>query len=174
MPQGTSTTSLQESHKGMSNHFQSTPNSNVTSPKPTAAPSQQFAMPSHNTSLQNVASQQPSTQAPQPIQQSPITHQQQQPLLQPAAPASHAAHQQPGQPPFIQPRVGPQGQHIRQQRYSSPFMQSFDCDVQPFIPALEVQQNSVPSTQEPKVPKSADGKGVKSSSTTDKVCFQCK
>ena len=32
----------------------------------------------------------------------------------------------------------------------------------------------MPNTQESKVPKSADGNGVKSSSTTDKVCFQCK
>ena len=33
MPQGASTTSSQQSHKGTSNHFQSTPNSNVTSPQ---------------------------------------------------------------------------------------------------------------------------------------------
>ena len=147
-PQGTSTTSSQQSHKGMSNHFQSTPNSNITSPQQTAAHSHQFAMPSHNTPPQNVAS-----------------------WLQPPAPASQAAHQQQSQPPFIQPRVGPHSQHIRQQRYSSPFMQNFNSSVQPFIPAAEAQQNSVPKTQEPKVPKSADGKGVKSSPTTDKVCF---
>ena len=92
-------------------------------------------------------------------------------LFQPPAPTSQAAHQQQGQPLFIQPRVGPQGQHIRQQRYSSPFMQNFNPSAQPFIPAVEAQQNSVPNTQEPRVPKSADGKGVKSSSSTDKVCF---
>ena len=32
----------------------------------------------------------------------------------------------------------------------------------------------MPNTQEPRVQKSADGKGVKNSSTTDKVCFRCK
>ena len=130
-PQGTSTTSSQQSHKGTSNHFQSTPNSNVTSPQQTAAHSQQFATPSHNTPPQNIASWQPSAQAPQPLQQSPVVHQQQQPLFQPPAPTSQAAHQQQDQPPFIQPRVGPQGQHIRQQRYSSSFMQNFNPSVQP-------------------------------------------
>ena len=39
-PQGTSTTSSQQSHKGTPNHFQSTPNSNVTSQQQTAAHSQ--------------------------------------------------------------------------------------------------------------------------------------
>ena len=152
-PQGTNTTSSQKSHKGTSNHFQSTPNSNITSPQQTAAPSQQFVMPSHNAPSQNVVSLQPSAQAPQPFQQSPVAHQQEQPLFQPPAPALHAAHQQQGQLPFIQPRVGPQGQHIRQQRYSSPFMQNFNPSVQPFVPAAEAQQSSVPNTQEPKVPK---------------------
>ena len=42
---GTNTTPLQQSHKGTSNHFLSTPNSNATSPQQTAACSQQFAMP---------------------------------------------------------------------------------------------------------------------------------
>ena len=173
-PQGTSSTSSQQSHKGTPNHFQCTPNSNVTSPQQTAAHSQQFAMPSHNIPPQNVASWQPSAQALQPFQQSPVVHQEQQPLFQPPAPASQAAHQQQGQPLFIQSRVGPQGQHIRQQRYLSPFMQIFNPSAQPFIPAVEAQQNSVPNTHEPRVPKSADGKGVKNSSVTDKVCFQCK
>ena len=173
-PQGTSTTSPQQSHKGTSNHFQSTPNSNIASPQQTAAHNQQFATPPHNTPPQNVASWQPSAQAPHPFQQSPVAHQQQQPLFQPPAPTSQAAHQQQGLPPFIQPRVGPQGQHIRQQRYSSPFMQNFNPSTQPFVPAAEAQQNSVPNTQEPSVPKLADGKEVKSSSATDKVCFQCK
>ena len=165
-PQGTSTTSSQQSHKGTSNHFQSTPNSNVTSQQQTAAHSKQFATPSHNTPPQNVASWQPSAQAPQPFQQSSVAHQQQQPLFQPPALASQAAHQQQGQLPLIQSRVGSQGQHIRQERYSSPFMQNFNPSAQPFIPTAEAQQNSVPNTQEPKVPKSADGKGVKSSSAT--------
>ena len=53
-------------------------------------------------------------------------------------------------------------------------MQNFNSSVQPFIPAVEVQQNSLPNTQEPKVPKSADGKGIKSRSATNKVCFLCK
>ena len=53
-PQGTSTTSSQQSHKGTSNHFLSTPNSNITSPQKTAAHGQKFAMPSHNTPQQNV------------------------------------------------------------------------------------------------------------------------
>ena len=76
-PQGTSTTSSQQSHKGTSNHFQSTPNSNVTSHQQTAAPSQQFTMPSYNTPPQNVAPSQPPAPAPQPFQQSPVVHQQQ-------------------------------------------------------------------------------------------------
>ena len=32
----------------------------------------------------------------------------------------------------------------------------------------------MPNNQEPRVLKSADGKGVKNSSATDKVCFRCK
>ena len=49
----------------MSNHFQSTSNSNVTSPWKTAATSQQRAMSSHNTPPpQNVASWQPFAQTP--------------------------------------------------------------------------------------------------------------
>ena len=100
-PQGTNTMSSQQSHKGMSNHFQSTPNSNVTSLQQTAAPSQQFAMPSYNTPPQNVAPLQPPAPTPQQFQQSPVAHQQQQPCLQPPAPGSHAAHQQQGQLPFI-------------------------------------------------------------------------
>ena len=134
-----------------------------------AANSQQFAKPSHNTTPQNVAPPQPSAPAPQPFQQSPVAHQQQQPLLQPPASGSHAAHQQQGQPTFIQPRVSPQGQPIRQQRHLSPFMQNFNPSVQPFIPAAEAQQNPVPNTQESRIPKSADGQGVKNSSTTDKI-----
>ena len=49
-------------------------------------------------------------------------------------------------------------------------MQNFNPSAQPAAEA----QNSVPNTQEPKVPKSADSKGVKSSSATDKMCFRCK
>ena len=133
----------------MSNHFQSISNSNDSSPQQTAAPSQQFAMPSYNTLPQNVASWQPFAQAPQPFQQSPVAHQQQQPLFQLPVHASQAAHQQQGQPPFIQPRVGPLGQHIRQQRYSSPFIQNLNLSAQSFVPAAEAQQNSVPNIQEP-------------------------
>ena len=156
-PQSTGTTSPQQSNKGTSNHFLSTPSSNVTSPQQAAAHSQQFAMPSHNAPPQNIAPWQPSEQPSQPFQQSPVAHKQQQPLFQLPAPASQATHQQQGQTPFIQPRVGPQDQHIRKQRYSSPLMQNFNPSSQPFIPAVEAQQNSVPSNQEPRVPKSADG-----------------
>ena len=46
--------------------------------------------------------------------------------------------------------------------------------MQPFIPAAKAQQNPVLNTQEPKIPKSASGQGVKNSSTTDKICFRCK
>ena len=53
-------------------------------------------------------------------------------------------------------------------------MQNFNLSAQPFIPAVEAQQNSVPNMQEPRVTKSVDGKEVKNSSTTEKVCFQCK
>ena len=170
-PQGTNTTSPQQSDKGTSNHFLSTPSSNVISPQQTSAHCQQFVIPPHNTPPQNVAPWQLSAQTPQPFQQSPVAHKQQQLLFQPPAAASQATHQQQGQPPFIQPRVGPQGQHIRQQRYSSPFIENFNPSVQPFIPAAETQQNSVPNTQEPSVPKSAAGRGVKNSSAMDKVCF---
>ena len=92
-PQKTSTTSSQQSHKGTSNHFQNTSDSNVTSPQQTAANSKQFSTPSHNTPPQNVASWRPSEQAPQPLQQSPVAHEQQQPLFHPPAPTSQAAHQ---------------------------------------------------------------------------------
>ena len=90
-PQAANTTPSQQSNKCMSNHFQSTPNSNGTSPQQTAANSQQFAKPSHNTPPQNVAPSQPSAPAPQPFQQSPVACQLQQLLLQPPAPGSHAA-----------------------------------------------------------------------------------
>ena len=59
-PQGANTTPSQQSIKGMSNHFQSTSNSNNTSPQQTAANQQQFATPPHNTASQNVAPPQPS------------------------------------------------------------------------------------------------------------------
>ena len=48
-------------------------------------------------------------------------------------------------------------------------MQNFNPSAQPFIPAGEAQQNPVPNTQEPRIPKSANGQGVKSSSTTQGV-----
>ena len=70
-------------------------------------------------------------------------------------------HQQQGQLTFIQSRVSPQGQPVRQQRHLSPLMQNFNPSAQPFIPAAEAQQNPVPNTQEPRIPKSADGQGVK-------------
>ena len=87
-------------------------------------------------------------------------------------PGSHAAHQQQGQPHFVQPRVSPQGQPIRQPRQPSPFRQSFNPSAQLFIPAAEAQHNPVPNTQEPRVQKSVNGQGVKNSSTMD--CFRCK
>ena len=89
------------------------PNSNPTSPQQTAVNQQQFTTPPHNTTSQNVAPLQPSAPAPQPFHQSPVAHQQQQPLLQPPVPGSHAAQQQQGQLQFVQPRVSPQGQPIR-------------------------------------------------------------
>ena len=168
-PQGANTTPSQQSNQGMSNHFQSTPNSNGTSSQQTAANSQQFAKSSHNNCHKMLHHHNLLHQHPQPFQQSPVAHQKQQPLLQPPAPGSHAAHQQQGQLTFIQPRVSPQGQPIRQQRHLSPFMQNFN-PAQPFIPAVEAQQNPVPNTQDPRILKSADGQRVKNSSTTDKVC----
>ena len=135
---------------------------------------QQFSSPWSNNQPQNVAPPQPSAPAPQPFQQSPVVHQQKQPLLQPPMPGSHAAHQQQGQPQLVQSRVSPQGQPIRQPRQPSSFRQSFNPPVQPFIWAAEAQQNQVPNTQEPRVPKSANGQGVKNSSTMDKICFRCK
>ena len=73
----------------------------------------------------------------------------------------------------MQPRVSPQGQPIRQPRQPSSFRQGFNPSVQPFIPAAWAQQNPVPNTQEPRVLKSVNGKGVKSSSTMDKIYFRC-
>ena len=116
-----------------------------------ATSQQQLASPQANT--QNVAPLQPFAPASQPFQWSPVAHQQQQPLLQPPVPGSHATHQQQGQPQFVQPRVSPQGQPIRQPRQPSPFRQGFNPSAQPFIPAAEAQQNPVPSTQEPSIPK---------------------
>ena len=154
-PQGTNTIRPQQSNTGTSNYFLSTPSSNAMSSQQTAAQHQQFATPSHNTPLpQNVAPWQTSAQPPQPSQQSPVACKQQQLLFQLPAPASQAAHQQQGQPPFIQPRIGLQGQHIRQQRHSSPFIQNLNPSVQSFVPAAEAQQNSVSNTQEPRVLKS--------------------
>ena len=92
-----------------------------------AAIQQQFASPQANT--QNVAPPQLSAPAPQPFQQSSVAHQQQQLLLQPPAPGSHAAHQQLGQAQFIQCRVSPQSQPIRQPRQPSPFIQGFNPSV---------------------------------------------
>ena len=81
---------------------------------------------------------------------------------------------QQGQPQFVQPRVNPQGQPIRQQRQPSPFRQGFNPLAQPFIPAAEAQLNAVPNTLENKVPKSSGGQGVKSSAPDGRTCFRCK
>ena len=123
---------------------------------------------------QNVAQGQPSAANTQAIQQLPVATQQQSPLLQPPVPGSHAAPMQQGQPQFMQPRVNPQGQPIRQQRKSSPFRQGFNPSAQPFIPAAEAQPNAVPNTPENKVPKSNGGQGVKSSTPDGQMCFRCK
>ena len=72
-----------------------------------AASQQQFASPQSNTQPQNVAPPEPSAPAPQPFQQSPIAHQQQQLQLQPPMLGSHVAHQQQSQPYFVQPSVSP-------------------------------------------------------------------
>ena len=139
-----------------------------------ATSQQPFASQQANSQPQDVATLQHSAPALQSFQQTPVAHQQQQLLLQPPAPGSHAAHQQQGQPQFVQPRISPQGQPIRQPRQPSQFRQGFNPSAQPFIPAAEAQQNPVPNTHEPRIPKSADGQGVKNSSTTDKTCFRCK
>ena len=95
-------------------------------------------------------------------------------LLQPPAPGSHAAPVQKGQPQFIQSTVSPRGQPSRQPRQPSPFRQAFNLSAQPFIPAAEAQQNSaVLNTQEPKVLKSVDGKGVKNGGPDGHLCFRC-
>ena len=160
-----SSTSTQQ---GTPTHSQSTQSQQVPNQQ-NATTQQQFASPTAN--MQNVAPPQPFAPVPQSFQQSPVAHQQQQPLLQPPAPSSHAAHQQQGQLQFIQPMVSPQSQPIRQ---PLPFRQGFNHSAQPFIPAAEAQQNPVPNTQEPRILMSADGQGVKSSSTMDKTCFRCK
>ena len=123
---------------------------------------------------QNVAQGQPYAANTQTIQQLPVAPQQQSPLLQPPVPGSHAAPMQQGQPQFVQPRVNPQGQPIRQQRQSSPFRQGFNPLAQPFIPAAEAQPNAVSNTPENKVLKSNGGQGVKSSAPDGRMCFRCK
>ena len=65
---------------------------------------------------QSVAQGQPSAANTQAIEQSPVAPQQQSPLLQPPVPGSYAAPMQQHQPQFVQPRVNPKGQPIRQQR----------------------------------------------------------
>ena len=81
---------------------------------------------------------------------------------------------QQGQPQFVQPRVNPQGQPIRQQRQPSPFRQGFNPSAQPFIPVAEAQPNAVPNAPEDKVPKSNGGQGMKSSAPDGHTCFRCK
>ena len=88
-------------------HSQSTQSQQVPNQQ-SATGQQEFASLLANTQPQNVAPLQPSAPAPQPFQQSPVVHQQQQLLLQPPVPGSHAAHQQQGQPQFLQHRVSPQ------------------------------------------------------------------
>ena len=128
----------------------------------------------HNTLQQNVAQGQPPAANQQTSKQLPVAHQQQSLLLQPPVPGSHAAPVHQGQPQFIQPMVSPQDQPSRQPGQPSPFRQAFNPSAQPFIPAAEAQQNNgVPNTQEPKVPKSADGKGVKNGEPDGHFCFHC-
>ena len=155
--------------QGMPNNFQSTPPNHQVPHQQNAANQQQFASPQANNQSQNVVPLQPSAPTPQPFQQSPVAHQQQQLLLQPSIPGLHAAHQQQGQPQFVQPRVSPQGQPIRQPRQPSPLRQSSNPSVQHFIPAAEAEQNQVPNTQQPRVPKSLNGQGVKTSTSVGSV-----
>ena len=146
-------------------------------PSPASMPGtsiQSNSTPVPQSQPQNVAQGQPSATNTQAIQQSPVTPQQQSPLLQPPVPGSHAAPKQQGQPQFVQPRVNPQGQPIRQQRQSSPSRQGFNLSAQPFIPAAEAQPNAVPITPENKVPKSNGRQGVKSSTPDGLTCFRCK
>ena len=103
--------SLASTQQGTPTHSQSSQSQQVPNQQ-NATSQQQFASPQANT--QNVAPPQPSVPAPQLFQQSPVAHQQQQPLLQPSVPGRHAAHQQHSQPQFVQPRVSPQGKPIRQ------------------------------------------------------------
>ena len=130
---------------------QHTPNnSNTNSQAPqqqTAANQQQFTSPRASTQAKNAAPQQPYAPAPQCFQQLPVPQQQQSPLLQPPAPGSHAAYWQQGQPQFIQLRVSPQGQPIRQPRQQSPLRQAFNPATEHFIPATEAQQNPVQTHQ---------------------------
>ena len=124
---------------------------------------------SHNTLQQNVAQGQPPATNQQASKQTTVAHQQQSSLLRPPAPGSHAALGHHGQPQFIQPMVSPQSQPSRQ-----PFRQTFNPSAQPFIPAAEAEENNtVPNPQEPKVPKSMDGKGVNNGGPDSHLCFCC-
>ena len=147
--------------------------------QPLPASTQGMSTQSNNTQVlqlqqKNVAQSQPSAANTQAIQQSPVVPQKQSLLLQPPVPGSHAAPMQQGQPQFVQPRVSPQGQPIRQKRQPSPFRQGFNPLAQTFIPAAEAQPNAVPNTPENKVPKSSGGQGVKSSTPDGRMCFRCK
>ena len=75
---------------------------------------------------------------------------------------------------FYNLRLALKAKPMRQPRGPSPFRQGFYPSAQPFIPAAEAKQDPVPNTQEPRISKSADGQGVKNSSTMDKTCFRCK
>ena len=105
--------------QGTPTHSQSTSQGQQVPNQQNATSQQQFASPQPNTQPQNFAPPQPSAPAPQPFKQSPVAHQQQQPLLQPLILGSHAAHQQQGQLQFVQPRASPQSQPIRQPRQPS-------------------------------------------------------
>ena len=141
-PQGTSTTSSQQSHKGTSN--QQTDCHAFTQYTPTECCIMVTFCTSTSTTLA-VSWCAPATAATVSTTSSCITG---------CTPATRSA--------AIHTTQGwPQGEQNRQQRYSSPFMQNFNPPVQPFIPAVEAQQKSMPNTQEPKVPMSADVKGVK-------------
>ena len=155
-------------------------NASVSTQQGTPTNSQNTPPSYHNIQPQNVAPMQPSAPALQSFQQLPVAQQQQSLLLQPPAPGSNAAPQQQDQPHFTQPRVSPQP--ISQPRQPSPLQTQINPSAQPFLPAAVAQVNFKPNTEEPRVPKAANGQGVKSSrgnqgstnAPDGRLCFRCK
>ena len=109
---------------------------------------------------QSVAQDQPSAMNTQAIQQSSVAPQQQSLVLQPPVLGSHAAPKQQGQPQFVQPKVNPQGQPIRQQRQISHHLGKVLTLSLSLLFQQQRHSQMLYTTPENKVSKSNGGQGV--------------